>query len=252
MKRNILLIICAVISLQCYGQSQVKIEDEDFTKFINKIPGTKIPVKCKIPGNANCFRSKHSPAYIILLEEAKKYLGYSDKDYYVTEYDYNVDEDRKFNIRQVEHAPFADNKILKKKYIGLLYYRSSSRDIDKCDTLTEVLSTFTLSGTFIDKITIQGHYTREFDWIDFVFLSDDTFKIFHYKPNLENYNIKGGAYYVIDEKGTQTIVEISDYQIDETGKINLIKTHPKQYLKEFVSFYRSYHENSDDPMNEYD
>jgi hypothetical protein len=240
------------MSMQCYGQSQIKIKNENFAKFINKIPGTKIPVKCKIPGNTSCFRSEHSPAYVVLLEEAKKYLGYSDKDYYVTEYDYDVDEDRKFNIRQVEHAPLVDSKILQKNYIGFLYYRSSSRNIDKCDSLTEVLSTFTLSGIPVDKITIQGHYTKESDWIDFVFLSDDTFKIFHYLPNLENYNIRGGAYYIIDEKKPQTVVEISDYKIDENGKINLIKTHPKQYLKEFVNFYRSYHEDSDDPMNEYD
>ena len=249
MKRNILLTIFALVLLQCNGQSQIEIKDKDFAKFINKISEKEIPKKCKVSNNLNCFRDK--PAYKISLDEAKKYLGYSNEDYYVTEYDYDMDEDRMSNIRQVEHAPFADRKIMQKNYIGLLYYRSCSRFVDECDTVTEILNTYTMDGSLIDKITIQGHYTREFDWIDFVFLSNNTFKTFQYLPNLENYNIKGGAYYVIDEKQPQTVVEINDYEIDETGKINLIKTHPKQYLKEPVSFYRSYQKDSDDPMNEY-
>ena len=84
-----------------------------------------------------------------------------------------------------------------------------------------------------------------------VFLTSNTFKIFDYKSNLENYNIKGGVYYTIDEKQPKTIVEIMDYQIDENGKITLIKTHPKQYLKERVAFYRTYQKDSDDPMNDF-
>jgi hypothetical protein len=247
MRRNILLIIYAVISLQCCGQSQPKIEDKEFAKFINKINGEDIPFKCKVlPGNSNCFRNK--PAYRILLEEAKKYLGYSDNDYYITEYDYDMDEDIMSNIRKVEHAPFADRKILQKNYIGLLYYHSSSRFVDECDSVTEVLSTFTLVGIPIDKIVIQGRYTREFDWIDFIFLSNNTFKIFQYSPNIENYNEK---YDIIDKEQPLTIVEIKDYQIDESGRINLTRTYPLQYLKELVTYYRVYHEGSDDPMNEY-
>jgi len=249
MKKNILLVISAVVLLQSNGQSQIGIKDNNFAKFISKISEKKIPEKCKNPDNFNCFRDK--PAYKISLEEAKKYLCYTDKDYYVTEYDYDMDEDKISNIQQVENPPFADRKILQKNYIGLLYYRSCSQFVDECDIVTEILNTYTLNGILIDKIIIQGHYTKEFDWIDFVFLSNNAFKIFHYLPNIENYNIKDGAYYTIDEKQPKTIVEIKDYQIDENGKIILIKTYPKRYLKESVSYYRSYQKDSDDPMNKY-
>jgi hypothetical protein len=47
---------------------------------------------------------------------------------------------------------------------------------------------------------------------------------------------------------------LPNYKFGRTGKNGKIihrKTHPKLYLKETVSFYRNYHENSDDPMNEY-
>jgi hypothetical protein len=249
MKRNI-LVICAIISLQYCGQSQIKIKDKNFAEFINKISEEKIPAKCKTTGMSNCFRDKS--AYKISLEEAEKYLGYSNEDYYITKYDYDMDEDKISNIRRIEHAPFADRKILQKNYAGLLYYRSCSQYVDECDTVVEILNTYTLKGEIIDKITIQGHYTNEFDWIDFIFLSNNTFKIFNYKPNMENYNVEHGIYYIIDEKKAQTTVEIKDYRIDENGKIDLVKTYPKEYLKNDVIFYKNYHEDSDDPMNRYD
>jgi hypothetical protein len=251
MKRNILLIICAIISQLCCGQSQIK--NKAFEQFVNKFTELKLksfPIKCK-PIPNNFFYFTDNSFHEISLDEAKKYLSYSDKDYYVTEYDYDVDEDKISNIRQVENPPFANNKILQSNYIGLIYLWSSSLYLNKSDTAIEMLNTFSIDGEYIDKIVIQGHYTRSHDWRDVIFLDSSILRIFDYKPNLENYTIKGGAYYIIDEKKPQTIVEITDYQIDENGKINLIKTYPKQYLKEFVSFYRSYHENSDDPMNEY-
>ena len=250
MRKNILTVIyCVAISFQCCGQSQIK--DIEFAKFADKFTELKtFPIMCK-PSLGNFFYFKGNSFYEITLEDAKKYLGYSDQDYYVTEYDYNMDEDIISNVRQVENPPAAINKISNNHYITLIYLRSSSLYLNECDTTIEILNTVTLNGIPIDKITIQGHYTRELDWRDVVFLKNNTLRIFDYKPNLENYNIKNGAYYIIDKEVPQTIVEISDYQIDENGKINLIKKHPKQYLKEFVSFYRNYHADSDDPMNEY-
>ena len=248
MKKDILIFIYGVaISFQCYGQSQT--QDNEFAKFLNKITKAETPIKYKVKGNYQ--ELNHS--YVVLLEEAKKYLGYSTQDYYITEYDYDMDEDIISNIRQVENPPFADNKIIREKYIILIYHRySNSGNIIECDTLVKILSTFTESGTLIDKIAIQGHNTREEDWKDVVFLENNVLRIFDYKPNLENYNIKGGIYYIIDEEQPRTVVEINDYQIDKNGKIVHIKTHPQKYLKEFVDFYRSYQPNSDDPMNEYD
>ena len=82
-----------------------------------------------------------------------------------------------------------------------------------------------------------------------MFLDNDILRIFQYSPNWENFTEDK---YIIDREQPLTIVEINDYQIDENGKINLIKTHPTLYLREFVTFYRSFQKDSDDPMNAYD
>jgi hypothetical protein len=139
---------------------------------------------------------------------------------------------------------------MKKNYVALLYSIGKYPNYG-VDTFSITLTCFTYTGQPIDKIEIRSQYTLEQDWRDVVFLENNILRIFDYTPNMENYNIEGGIYYIIDEKKPQTIVEIKDYQIDENGKINLTKTYPKQYLKNFVSFYRNYHKDSDDPMNEY-
>ncbi|MDR0604362.1 MAG: hypothetical protein LBG80_08690 [Bacteroidales bacterium] len=250
--KKLLAVFCLLIITHHNCLSQIK--NTEFAVFVNKITAKKMPRKCKTQSlkDFSCFRNSAQPAYVVSLEEAKKYFEYSDKDYYVMAYDYDMDEDRKFNFRKIENPPFVDNKILQKKYIAVLYYSSLSCDMDECDTAIEILKTFTLFGDPIDKITIRGHYTQEFDWIDFVFLSDSTFRIFHYIPYLENFVIKDGGYYIIDKNKPQTVVEINDYEIQKGGKIKHIETHQKQYLTEFISYYKIYQENSDDPMNNYD
>jgi hypothetical protein len=251
MKKYILIIVSIIISLQCNGQSQIK--DKDFAKFADKFTELKLksfPVKCK-PTPNHFFYFIENPFHEISLEEAKKYLGYSDSEYYITIYDYDMDENKISNIRKVKNPPFANNKISQSNNVALIYLRSSSLYLNESDTAIEVLQTFTVDGKFVDKLVLQG-YSSEFDWIDCIFMSNKALKIFHYLPNMENYNIKDEIYYIIDEKQPKTIVEIRDYQINDNGKINMVKTYPKQYLKEDVSFYRSYHENSDDPMNKYE
>jgi hypothetical protein len=250
MQKNILIIMSLAISLQSCGQSQTRIEDKDFAIFANKFAELKLkkfPAICKQEPNKLYFRG--NPSHKISLEEAKKYLGYSEKDFFVTEFDYNMDDDIKSNIRQVENAPFADNKISQNNYIALMYFHSSSRYLDECDTIVEVLNTFTLNGNSIDKIVIQGQYTREDDWRDVVFLENNILRIFDYKPNAENFNEKGE---IINEKEHLTIVEIADYQIADDGKIIFVQSYPKQYLNEWITFYRYYQPNSDDPINAYD
>jgi hypothetical protein len=182
-------------------------------------------------------------------QDALKYFGLTENDLKFNDFDYNFDEDIRYD-NWTEILPYKMGKIMKKNYVALLYSIGKYPNYG-VDTFCMTLISFTYTGQPIDKIEIRSQYTLEQDWRDVVFLENNVLRIFDYKPNLENYNVKNEIYYLIDEKQPKTVVEIKDYQIDENGKINLIKTHPTQYLKEFVSYYRSYHEDSDDPMNEY-
>jgi hypothetical protein len=244
MKKRLSIIICIAISFQCCGQSQI--QNKEFAEFIglfNDVPKYPFNYKKDVPKPIYENYRKHE----ISLNQAKKYLNFNDQDWYAIEQDYNYDEDI-LRERVVDNPPLAHLKMHHNSYMSLIY--RTDKGVNN-DTLQVFLETFTLHGKEIDKIVIGGQYTREEDWRDVVFLEDNILRIFDYKPNLENYNVKNGAYYIIDKEQPQTAVEINDYQIDENGKINHIKKHPKQYLKEFVSFYRSYHKDSDDPMNEY-
>jgi hypothetical protein len=246
MKTKLVLLVIIVLYIQCYSQ-----EKTDFETFVSSITEIEAPI---------CYKTSKFPKKInkpisdinkkITRQEVLKYFDLTENDLKFNDFDYNFDEDIKYD-NWVNILPYIDGKFSTKNYVAIMY------SIDKfprigTDTSFMILTIFTPSGVLIDKIEIRSQCTREEDWKDVVFLENNVLRIFDYKPNLENYNIKGGAYYIIDEKKPQTIVEISDYKIDENGKINLIKTHSQQYLKEFVSFYRDYHEDSDDPMNEYD
>ena len=242
MKKLVFIISTILLS----GCTQAQITNHEFAKLTNLfIEIEKYPYNYKKDTPSPIFQNAQQ--HRISFELAKKYLGFTNWDWHSIEYEYNGDDDI-LTKKIIENPPLAHIKIISDNYVSLIY--RNSRGIEN-DTFKVVLETFDLKGILINSMLIGGQFTHENDWKDVVFINDNTFKIFYYLPNLENYNIKNGAYYVIDENQPQTIVEISDYQIDENGKINLIKTHPKQYLKKFVSFYRSYHENSDDPMNKY-
>jgi hypothetical protein len=241
MKKKVIILTIITFMLNVFCNAQTK-QPFSFKEVARLFPELKVPSKRK-DGIKRDIKKVNKV-------DAIKYLHFTEEDFKMNDYGYNYDEDIRYD-HWVEVLPGALGKISKENYVALIYALLKSPTIG-FDTYKTMLTTFTYDGQIIDSLVVRSQYTREEDWKDVVFLENNVLRIFEYKPNLENYNIKGGAYYIIDEKGPQTIVEINDYEIDEHGKINLIRTHPKRYLKEFVSFYRSYQENSDDPMNEYD
>ena len=241
MKKNLLIIICIATSFQCCGQS--KIQNNEFAKFVETFT--------EIKKSPFCFKTNFNTKTLkkIDKQDALKFFGLTEDDLRFNDFEYNFDDDIKYD-NWTEAVPYKREKLLEANFVALIYTFSKVPTYG-IDTTRVILQTFTYAGDSIDKIEICSQYTREEDWKDVVFLENRILRIFDYKPNLENHNVKNSTYYIIDKEQPQTIVEIKDYQIDENGKINLIKKYPKQYLKEFVSFYRNYHADSDDPMNEY-
>lgn len=234
------MLIALLITVCNAGHSQTK--KSTFTSVVELFPEERIPSKYKDGQISGII--KKIPKKTVL-----KYLYFTEDDLKMNDYLYNYDENIKYD-NWIEVLPGALGKISREKYVALIYALLKSPSIG-LETYKTMVTTFTYDGQIVDSITVRSQYTREEDWRDVVFLENNILRIFDYKPNLGNYNVKNGIYYIIDEKEAKTIVEITDYKIENNGKINLVKTHPKQYLKEFVSFYRSYQKDSDDPMNEY-
>ncbi|MDR1182408.1 MAG: hypothetical protein LBL13_10575 [Bacteroidales bacterium] len=239
-----LTLITLAFNISCMAQTQ---QQREFNRVTKLFPELKVPSKYKDgERGGNDIKDVNKV-------DAIKYLHFTEDDLKMNDYKYNHDEDIRTD-NWVEVLPGALNKISKGNYIALVYalLKSPTHHNDIVYTYTVTLTTFTYEGSIIDSIVVRSKYTPDTDWKDVVFLENNVLQIFDYKPNLENYNIKGGTYYIIDKKGPKTVVEINDYQIEGNGKIKHIKTYPKQYLQEFVDFYQDYHEDSDDPMNEYD
>ena len=88
MKKNILLVICAVVSLQCCGQSPIK--NKDFAKFVEKFSIAKFPINLK--KTKKVFNVDNEQANITK-EEAIKFLGRTDESmtYFFELYDSDED-----------------------------------------------------------------------------------------------------------------------------------------------------------------
>jgi len=243
MKKYILIIMYAAISLQCSGQSQI--QDKDFAKLVEKFPAEKFPINTK---KAKKIFNVGSDKSNITKEEAIKFLNRTEESMYYFFELYDYDEDIVKGYEKLECIPGTVCKYYTKNFIALATIEGKINT----DTTLIYLYTFNYEGKIIDTSVIGEKFTREDDWVGSIIEDARHFKVFWYSTNFDNYVERDGAYYVIDENQPQTVVEISDYQIDEYGKINLVKTYPKQYLKDEVIYYRTYRKNSDDPMNEYD
>jgi hypothetical protein len=242
MKAKIITITLIALACNIPCQSQTN-QNSAFTNVTKLFPEEKIPSKYKSGIIGDDIEKINKSTAI-------KYFHFTEDDLKMNNFGFDYDEEIQYDNWE-EVLPGALGKITKENYVALIYALLKSPDAG-LETYKAWLTTYTYEGKIIDSIIVRSQYTHENDWRDVVFLENNVLRIFDYKPNLENYNIKNGIYYIIDEKGPQTIVEINDYKLDENGKISLIKTHPKQYLKKFTSFYRDYNKDSDDPMNEYD
>ena len=237
MKKTLIIIVLLACSV-CKAQTI-----QTFTELLNLFPEMKFPLKYKdgIPTEVNVEK--------VSKEDAVKYLHFTGDDLQMNDYSYDHDEDIKYD-NWVEVLPGALGKISKTNYVALVYVLAKYPTLG-LESYVSKLSTFSYEGQHIDSIVIRSRFTRENDWTDIVFLNNNTFKVFQYQTNIENYDIRNNTYYLIDENLPRTVVDITDYHIDENGKIKILRTYPKQYLKDEVIFYRHYRRDSDDPMNEY-
>ena len=239
MKKTMVIIISA-ISFWGYSQTSV-MKTTTFHDFVKLFSEQKMPSKYKtgIINDVNKISKSDAINYFYLTED----------DLRMNDYNYDYDEDIQYD-NWIDVLPGALGKFSNEKYIALVYALLKA-PTNGLETYKASLITFTYDGEIIDSIVVRHQYTREEDWKDVVFLENNMLRIFDYRINSENYTMKRGSYYIIDNEQPKTVVEIVDYQINETGEIKLIKEHTKKYLMEPVSFYRNYHAESDDPMNEY-
>ena len=227
----------------CNYAQKVNYEDVNFKSFCDEFKNI-IPVSYI---DQDVYLDKIPDAY------SKKYLGLSDKDLIIDDGSYNYDDDV-WTSNWRKREPLYVGKIECKTNVIVIYkYLDNINNIG--ENWISILLTFGYNGKRIDKIEVSGYKTIEEDNLDCVFLNNQTFRLFDYKVNPEHttkvIDAQGRTQYVTHEEIPWTICTITEYRITDAGKIEKTGWTETKQLKESVTYYRQYHKDSDDPMNEY-
>lgn len=239
-----------IISCSGWGQNRSKnatnnIDKHNFNNFLNLFIDVKTPFNYK--KELTKVRSGSVKLLDIPEKEAILFLDMKENDLYKTNMLYNYDTDER-TFEKVKNLPVAHLKFPSNNFWVIIYRMNKGSDDD---TTLVYLRTIDLNGKSIDKMILGEQFTKENDWMSFVFLDQNHFKVFKYEVNWANFQKKGQYYYIIDKDSPQTTVVVTDFHIDENGKIKKVKEYPKQFLKNEIFNYRKYDPDTDDIMNQY-
>ncbi|GAB6013489.1 hypothetical protein [Viscerimonas tarda] len=242
MKKGILIIICAAISLQCCGQTQI--QDKEFEKFVGKFSIQKFPINTKrIKKTFNVDNDKSN----ITKEEAIKFLNRTDESMNYSFELYDYEEGIVQGYKKMECIPGVLCKYNTNNFMCLLTLEGKINS----NTTLIYLYTFDYKGKMINKCIIGEQFTMEDDWVSCIIENEQHFKVFWYSTNFDNYTNKDGTLYLIDKEKPLSKVIIEDYEILENGIIQKKQVKGPIYLKGSIVDYKFFHKDSDDPMNKY-
>ena len=248
--RKLLFTTIAIIFFITCGTSQnniSKIQNKDFRTLYSLFPQMKSLYNYKI--STDDLNAKDIPPKL-----AKEFFSLKESDFIYNDYEYNYDEDVRYDNWK-ETLPWASKSNASESYIYLIYGIDRELSIINMYQYHYIIMTFDYSGTRIDSMTIRRQETIEEDNLDCVFLTNQTFRLFDYKVNPKHttkvIDAQGRTQYVTHKEIPWTICTITEYRITDAGKIEKTGWTETKLLKESVTYYRQYHEDSDDPMNEY-
>lgn len=244
MKRILIMILTISIFQDCCDAKRINYTNSDFERFCNLFPTIQTPYQLK--------ELYYGP--IEDNRDSKCYLGFADEDLKIDDGSYNAD-DNVWVPHVIDNKPYIVGKIEMETNVILIYNHTEAFWSDDYPLDTYYLQTFNLDGTSIAKIEIAGFKTGEEDNRSVVFLTNQTFRLFDYKVNPKHttkvIDAQGRTQYVTHKEIPWTICTITEYRITDAGKIEKTGWTETKLLKESVTYYRQYHEDSDDPMNEY-
>lgn len=230
----ILMLLCS-----CNFAQESNYKDQMFKSFCDGFENIS-PV-CYI--DQNLFLGKISNNY------SKQYLGLTDSDLMIDDGSYNYDDDVWVsNWRNRE--PLYVGKIELPNSVILIYkYLDNINEVG--ENWISILLSLGYDGEIIDKQVISGYKTLEDDNLDCVFVDKQTFRVFDYKINPEHITISkdanGKTNYITHKDAPWTLCNMTEYHITDNGKIEKTGWTDMKLLNENVTFYREFHDGSDDP-----
>ncbi len=250
MSKLLIIVNLLLLSFNGFSQSNIKVnstvgQKQNFSHFLERFSEISVPFNYK----KELYNVTEGKIRLIDIpvKDAVNYLKLDNNELYINKIDYNYDNDETV-VSRVKNFPIAHLKFSLNDFEGIIYRMNTG---DNSDSTFVFLVIFDLNGHFIDKIVVGERFTREDDWMSFVFLDAKHFKIFKYETNWANFRKKGQYYYAIDKNGPFTTVSVADFIIEDTGKIKKVKENPKQFLNHRVIDYEQYNADNDDIMNKY-
>jgi len=245
----VLFMAFIILSLNSCGQNQnnffSKSNDKNFNSLLDLFIDANFPLNYKkeLDAVGKSIKLKRIPKLY-----AMKYLKMGEDELFVNSVKYNYDTDEKILIKE-ENFPVAHFKYSTDSFIALIY-RAAGKGYTN-DSTKVYLQILDKNGKYIDKVVIGEQFTRENDWMSSVFLDKTHFKVFKYEINWDNVQIKNNIYSIKDKDAPKTIVIVTDYEIENNGRIIKIKEYPKQYMVNDILEYKKYNPDTDDIMNKY-
>lgn len=250
MSKLLIVVNLLLLNFNGFGQSSIGIDSiagqkQNFCHFLERFTEVSVPFNYK-KELYNVTEGK-TKLIDIPVEYAVSYLKLNESELYINNVDYNYDNDETV-VKRVENLPIAHLRFSINDFDGVIYRMNKG---DNGDSTFVFLVIFDLNGHFVDRVVVGERFTREDDWMSFVFLDAKHFKTFKYETNWANFRKKGQYYYAIDKNGPFTTVSVTDFIIEDTGKIKKVKENPKQFLHYRVMDYKQYNLDNDDIMNKY-
>lgn len=252
MKRFLIIFLLAFCAA-CFSQTGNKSYSfSDFEKFSSLFREEKAPVCSK------SFLTREFMDSAIKLDSLFCINILKDKNLYYEDLILlnSMDDDVQITERvNFECFPRVMYKISNDAYSAFVVYKEKEEDYSGDTECWSKVYTFDTKGNFVDSMTVSGHDFRYSENLEMVFLSNNLFRLYHYKENPDAFVIRKnffgyeGKEYLEGEP--KSLCEITEYKISASGNIEKTGWKDVVLLKDIAYAYFRPEIIEDDPIKEY-
>lgn len=254
MKKLIFLELLCCFYVTCFSQTGNKSYSfSDFEKFSSLFKEEKTPV---------CSRSFLTDEFknsAIKLDSLSSINILEDKNLYYEDLILlnSMDDEKQITERvYFECFPRVMYKISNDAYSAFVVYKEKTLDYSGDTECWSKVYTFDTKGNFVDSMTVSGHNFEYSENLEMVFLSNNLFRLYHYKENPDAFVIRKNFFGYEEkeylEEEPRSLCEITEYKISARGDIKKTEWENIVLLKEdyWYMYFRS-EIKDDDPLKDY-
>lgn len=253
MKRLFFLELLCCFYVTCFSQTGNKSYSfSDFEKFSSLFREEKAPVCSKSFLTLEFMDSAIKLDSLFCINILKDNNLYYEDLILLNSMDDEVQITERVNF---ECFPRVMYKISNDAYSAFVVYKEKTEDYSGDTECWSKVYTFDTKGNFVDSMTVSGHEFRYSENLEMVFLSNNLFRLYHYKENPDAFVIRKN-FFGYEEKEylegePKSLCEITEYKISASGNIEKTGWKDVVLLKDIVYAYFRPEIIEDDPIKDY-